>query len=109
MVGRAACLASLLFSAAASAQTVYTYIGQVTDHSALIAWGTADGRAYNTIGRDSKPLGEAVVRIAGRSLPADKNWLEVTGLQPDTAYPYEIDVNGKRVGGSIVRTWPSKA
>src|SRR5690349_9715886 len=109
MVGRAACLTSLLLTAAASAQTIYSYIGQVTDHSALIAWGTADGRGSNTIGRDSKPLGEAVVRIAGRTLPAEKNWLEVTNLQPDTAYPYEIDINGKRAGGAIVRTWPSKA
>ena len=54
MVGRASCLTGLLLAAAASAQTVYTYIGQVTDHSVLIAWGTADSRAYNTIGRDSR-------------------------------------------------------
>ncbi len=109
MVGRAACLTGLLLAAVASAQTIYTYIGQVTDRSVLIAWGTADGRGFNTIGRDSKPIGEASVRVAGRTLPAEKNWLEVTGLQPDTVYPYEIDVNGKRVGGSVVRTWPSKA
>jgi hypothetical protein len=109
MVGRAACLTGLLLAAAASAQTIYTYVGQVTDHSVLIAWGTADSRAYNSIGRDSRPLGEATVRIGGRTLPADKNWIEVTGLQPDTVYPYEVDLNGKRIGGSVVRTWPAKA
>jgi hypothetical protein len=109
MVGRAACLAGMLFTAAASAQTVYTYIGPVTENSALIAWGTADGRAYNTIGRDSRPLGEARVRIGGRTLQADKNWIEVTGLQPDTVYPYEVDINGKRAGGSALRTWPARA
>ena len=108
MVGRAACIAGLL-AAAASAQTIYTYIGQVTETSVLIAWGTADGRAYNTIGRDSRPIGEARIRIAGRSLTPDKNWIEVTGLQPDTVYPYELDINGKRAGGSVVRTWPTRA
>src|ERR1044071_4618880 len=108
MVGRAVFVAGLMWSAAASAQTIYTYIGQVTDTSVLIAWGTAQGRE-NTIGRDSRPLGEAQVRIADRPLKPDKNWIEVTGLKPDTVYPYEVDLNGRRVGGSVVRTWPTRA
>jgi hypothetical protein len=49
------------------------------------------------------------VRIDNRTLPAEHNWLEVTGLHPDTAYPYQVDVNGQRIGGSIVRTWPARA
>jgi hypothetical protein len=110
MVGRVVpSLAAALLCAAASGQSVYTYIGQVTETSALIAWGAANGRADNTIGRDSKPLGAAQVRIGGRTIPSDKNWLEVTGLQPDTAYPYEVEIDGKRIGGSTVRTWPTRA
>jgi hypothetical protein len=101
--------AGVFLAAAASAQTVYTYVGQVTDTSVLIAWGTATGRGANTIGRDSKPLGETQVRIANRTLRPDRNWIEVTGLQPNTAYPYEVDIDGKRAGGSVVRTWPSQA
>jgi hypothetical protein len=108
MVGRVfPSLTAALLCAAASGQSVY--IGQVTETSALIAWGAVTGRGDNTIGRDSKPLGAAQVRIGGRTIPADKNWLEVTGLQPDTAYPYEVDIDGKRIGGSILRTWPSRA
>lgn len=108
MVGRLAPLVAVL-CAAASAQDVYTYIGQITDTSVLIAWGTTQGRADNTIGRASKPLGAAQVRIGGRTLTSDRNWLEVTGLQPDTGYPYEVLIDGKRVGGSMVRTWPTRA
>jgi hypothetical protein len=110
MVGRAApWLAAVLACAGAPAQTVYTYIGQVRPNSVLIAWGNTLGRAENTIGRDSVSLGAAQVRIAGRTLAAEKNWIEVTGLEPDTAYPYEVLVDGKRVGGAIVRTWPERA
>ena len=110
MVGRVApSLVAALLCAVASGQTVYTYVGQVTETSALIAWGTATGRIDNTIGRDSKPLGPAQVRIGGRTIPADRNWMEVTGLQPDTAYPYEVEIGGKRIGGSILRTWPTRA
>jgi hypothetical protein len=110
MVARAVVFAAaLVMCGAARAQTIYTYIGQITSNSVLIAWGTATGRGENTIGRDSRPIGEARVKIAGRTLPAQKNWIEVTGLQPDTAYPYEVEINGKRVGGSTVRTWPAQA
>ena len=110
MVGRVLpSLAAALLCGSAFAQGTYTYIGQVSDTSALIAWGTATGRTDNTIGRDSKPLGAAQVRIGGRTLPTDKNWIEVTGLQPDTAYPYEVAIGGKRIGGSILRTWPTRA
>src|SRR5689334_12951661 len=102
------CLAALVACVAASAQTVYTYIGQIGSNSVLIAWGTAEGRSENTIGRDSTPLGAAEVKIAGRTIPvSDHNWVQVTDLQPDTAYPYEVDINGRRVGGSVVRTWPA--
>src|SRR5262249_29478841 len=78
-------LAQLLACADASAQTVYTYIGQLRSNSVLIAWGNTTGRGNNTIGRDSVRLGAAQVRIAGRSLDSAQNWINVTGLEPDTA------------------------
>lgn len=111
MVARGVVLVvAALAGSAAWAQTVYTYIGQITSSSVLIAWGTTEGRGDNTIGHASKPIGSAQVRIAGRSLTVtDHNWVEVTGLQPDTAYPYEVDVEGKRAGGAVVRTWPARA
>jgi tartrate-resistant acid phosphatase type 5 len=108
MVIRTAAALSLLWSGAA-AQSVHTYIGQITPTSVLIAWGSTQGGGVNTIGRDSKPLGAARVRIANRTIPAEHNWLDVTGLAPDTSYPYEIDVDGRRIGGSVVRTWPVRA
>ena len=76
----------------------------------LIAWGTTQGGAgQNTIGRDSTPLGKAQVRIADQTLAAEHNWIEVKGLRPDTSYPYEVDLDGRRIGGSVVRTWPARA
>jgi hypothetical protein len=94
----------------AYAQTVHTYVGQVTSNSVLIAWGTAQGKAgENTIGRGSKPLGPATVRIADKTVKAKKNWTEVRGLRPDTPYPYEISIGGRRAGGGTVRTWPQQA
>src|SRR4051794_9442305 len=110
MVKRAGLLtAALLACGPAWAQSVYTYIGQIGPTSVLIAWGTTQGRGDNTIGRDSTPLGPAQVVIAGRTLAADRNWIEVTGLQPDTQYPYEVEISGKRAGGGTVRTWPAQA
>jgi hypothetical protein len=110
MVGRAvASLTAVLLCAAAPAQTTYTYIGQVTDTSVLIAWGTAQGRGDNTIGRASRPLGAAEIRIGGRTHNSERNWIEVNGLQPDTVYPYEVDIDGKRAGASTVRTWPARS
>jgi hypothetical protein len=92
------------------AQIVDTYVGQVTSNSVLIAWGTTQGKdGENTIGRGSKPLGRAAVRIADRTLKAKRNWVQVTGLRPDTQYPYEVSIGGRRAGGGTVRTWPREA
>src|SRR5690242_13020506 len=111
MVSRtAALLAAALAAGSAAAQSIHTYIGQITPTSVLIAWGSTEGRGRNTIGRNSQPLGAVQVRIADQTLPvSDRNWIEVTGLRPDTAYPYEVDLNGRRIGGNIVRTWPVHA
>jgi hypothetical protein len=111
MVGAGRALAlTILWGASALGQTIYTYIGQITPASVLIAWGHANGVAgQNTIGRDSILLGAALVHIAGRTLPAQKNWILVRDLKPDTEYPYEIDIGGRRAGGGTVRTWPVHA
>ncbi|HWB83862.1 MAG TPA: metallophosphoesterase [Bryobacteraceae bacterium] len=109
---RAAIAAAAYFTRippAEAAETASTYIGQVGPDFALIAWGDPNGRGRNTIGRNSIPMGEAVVRIDNRSIPASRNWLVVQGLSPDTSYNYEVDVNGLRIGGGRVRTWPETA
>ncbi len=98
--------AALLCALVGFGQSVYTYIGQITDTSVLIAWGTTSG-GVNTIGRDSTPIGAAQVKIAGRTLATPHNWIEVKDLKPDTSYPYEVDIDGRRAGGSVVRTWPA--
>jgi Calcineurin-like phosphoesterase len=105
---RALALAAL-WGAAAFGQTVYTYIGQITSTSVLIAWGRTNGPGNeNTIGRDSVSLGLATVHIADRVLLTDRNWIQVPNLQPDTVYPYEIVIRNQRTGGGTVRTWPAR-
>ena len=101
-------LAALFALGSLQGQSFYNYVGQVEAHSVLLAWGTI-GPQGNTIGRASVPMGNAVVRIANRAIPATQNWLLVDGLSPDTSYPYQIDINGQRRGGGQVRTWPEAA
>jgi tartrate-resistant acid phosphatase type 5 len=47
--------------------------------------------------------------MAGRDTPSDRNWAIVSSLQPDTTYPYEIDIDGQKRGSGEVRTWPENA
>jgi tartrate-resistant acid phosphatase type 5 len=98
----------LAFAPGAFAQKFYTYVGDLGPTNVLLAWGTTTGE--NTIGRSSKSHGPAEVRIDGRNLQVvDKNWIDVTGLKPDTEYPYEVLVNRRAVGKGRVRTWAEKA
>lgn len=93
-----------------AAQTVYTYIGQITATSVLIAWGTAQGSGgQNTIGRGSVSMGPARVQIGDQTLTTGQNWIEAKGLRPDTPYPYTVEVSGKQVGSGTVRTYPERA
>jgi hypothetical protein len=101
-------LALALAAGLSLAQDFHVYVGQLNSTSALIAWGRTRGGG-NTIGRGSRPYGAAEVRIANRTLKADRNWLEVTGLQPDTRYEYEVDLDGGRIGGGTLRTWPERS
>jgi tartrate-resistant acid phosphatase type 5 len=105
---RAALLCAAAF--AAQAQTLYTYIGQITSTSVLLAWGNTTGnRGANTIGRDAASPGETRIRFGDRSLTSDKAWIEIGDLRPDTPYAYEVTVNGKSAGAGTVRTYPAAA
>lgn len=98
----------LLTPAAADAQKFYTYVGDLGPAQALIAWGNTTGE--NSIGRSSRSHGPAVVKIDGREIKVtDQNWTPVTGLKPDTDYPYEVLIGGKPIGKSQLRTWPEKS
>jgi hypothetical protein len=90
------------------AQKFYTYAGQIGTRSVLLAWGTAAG-AGNTIGRESSSHGRASVRVGPKSGETDRNWAVIDGLEPDTSYPYQVLVNGQKIGEGRVRTYPERA
>lgn len=99
----------LLLAGAAAAQDFRVYVGSLKHDSVILAWGKTTGDG-NTIGRDSKPYGKAQVKVGDRTASTEShNWLEVDGLKPDTEYPYEISVNGNKIGDGRVRTWAEKA
>jgi hypothetical protein len=99
-------LIGTVLAGAALGQKFYTYIGTLSDRSVTLAWGTADGA--NTIGRSSPSHGEATVKIAGQTFSTGQNWTVVTELKPDTAYPYEVILNGRTIGQGTVRTWAER-
>ncbi|RPI09934.1 MAG: hypothetical protein EHM65_08650, partial [Acidobacteriales bacterium] len=106
---RLLCILGLLLPALAPAQKFYTYVGRLDASSVLLAWGTTQGSG-NTIGQGSASHGRATVRIADSALvESQKNWVVVSGLQPDTDYPYEVLLGGRRIGGAKIRTWPQEA
>lgn len=84
-------------------------VAGIETNAVTLAWGTTEGASRNTIGRDAPGIGSASIEIAGRTLASHASSLRVDGLVPDTAYPYAVSVNGKRIGGGSVRTWPAKA
>lgn len=84
----------------------HAYIGQIESRSVLLAWGTTVGP--NTIGRSSRPLGEASVSIGGRNLRTLENWIVAEGLEPGQSYGYTIEVAGQKASGRV-RTYPEHA
>jgi hypothetical protein len=103
------CWILLLAASLSCGQHVYTYVGEVSSASFTLAWGTATGSG-NTIGRNSRSHGEAMVRVAGREWSAGgRNWIEISGLEPDRDYPYEVLIGGQPVGRGAVRTFPARA
>lgn len=101
-------LAFLALAGCGHAQPLRVYVATLDEHSVTLAWGRASGHAQNTIGY-AAPSAPAVVRIAGRELHAGKSWLHVDGLQPDTSYPYSVEVGGAPAGSGTVRTWAARA
>jgi tartrate-resistant acid phosphatase type 5 len=87
----------------------YTYVGDIGPDRVLLAWGTTEGRALNTIGRDSASHGDAIVVLNGEHAVRGRNWIEIGGLKPDTEYPYSVSIGGRRIGQGSVRTHPAQA
>ncbi|HUS08208.1 MAG TPA: metallophosphoesterase [Bryobacteraceae bacterium] len=104
---RRICLLALLCASVLNAQKFYVYVGDLGPDFVVLAWGTAEG--HNTIGRTSPPVGKATVKVGDRTATADQNYLLINGLSPDTEYPYEVSLNGKKIGGAKIRTWPAKS
>jgi tartrate-resistant acid phosphatase type 5 len=99
----------LLLPAIAAGQRYYTYVGDVSANSVLLAWGTTEG-GNNTIGRHSITLGKVLVKLGGREAITDKqNWVSFDGLEPDREYRYEVFLGRRRIGDGTVRTHPLKA
>ena len=99
-----------VLSVAALAQPpVRLYVGTLDAESVTLAWGRANGVARNTIGFAAESSGTATVHIAGKDLTTDKSWLRVTGLAPDTVYPYKVELAGASIGTGVIRTWPVKS
>lgn len=97
-----------LLAVSAVAQPFHVYVGDVGTDSAIIAWGTTSGR--NTIGRSSPSHGDATVVLGGEEHHvADKNWIQIKGLTPDSEYNYEVRLDGDSIGAGSVRTWPPQA
>ncbi|MDQ6663404.1 MAG: metallophosphoesterase, partial [Acidobacteriota bacterium] len=91
-----------------AAQAFFTYVGQIESRSVLIAWG-APARTGNTIGRASTSQGKARLTIADRNVDTTQNWTVVNDLQPGTDYPFQLAIDGKKMGEGKVRTNPEKA
>lgn len=85
------------------------YVAALDSSSVTLAWGRADGKTRNTIGREAESPGQAVVRINGQSIPTKQSWLRVGNLKPDGVYPYSISLNGVDIAAGAIRTWPAKA
>lgn len=100
---------AIIVSLCAAAAPTFVYVGPTQSHSVLIAWGTTAGGSRNTIGRGSQPMGKAVLRLNGDHPVTGRNWEEVSGLAADTDYPYEVLIDGRRIGGGTVRTLPERA
>lgn len=93
---------------APSASDVFAYVGDTGPHHALVAWGNLRGGG-NTIGREARGLGPAVLTVGDKKVETTRAWAVVEGLAPDTAYEYKLSIGGTPTGSGRVRTWPEKA
>ena len=91
------------------AQTERIYVAALDDSSCTLAWGTADGKDRNTIGRDAEGLGKVSIRFGEATVSTTKSWHRFEGLTPDTTFVYDIQSNGRSLGSGKVRTWPTQS
>ena len=107
------------------------HLVDVTEHGALIAWGGfwldhREGRVWvvdddelppgGTIGAASPPYGHAEVEIrrddcvVARAETSDVNHVWLEGLEPDSAYTYQVTVDGNPwvPGAGRLRTHPAE-
>jgi Icc-related predicted phosphoesterase len=108
-IGKLAAACALAALALPAQPRFYVYVGDLGPDRVLLAWGTAEGRGRNTIGRASESHGPAIVTLNGKHEVKDRNWLEVSGLAPDTVYPYSVSLAGRELARGQVRTHPSRA
>ena len=108
-IGKLAAACALAAFALPAQPRFYVYVGDLGPDRVLLAWGTAEGRGRNTIGRASESHGPAIVTLNGKHEVTDRNWLEVSGLAPDTVYPYSVSLAGRELARGQVRTHPSRA
>lgn len=94
--------------AAPGAGPLRVYVATLSESSVTIAWGRISKGSENTIGY-SATNAPAKVRIAGRKYEADRNWLSVENLAPDTDYPYSVELAGGISASGTVRTWPARS
>ena len=46
--------------------------------------------------------------MGGRTQQTNQNWAVVDGLDPDTTYSYQLQVNDKKIGEGSMRTYPER-
>ena len=111
----------------------FVHLVDLSHDRVLIAWGAfwfrrdeADGRwnilddselqeavgRRTCIGHGAEPFGDAYVEVldvggeaVAEAQTADRSWVWVEGLEPDTAYRYRIRVDGREWAQGLRRDW----
>lgn len=77
--------------------------------SCTLAWGTTDGRKLNTLGKDARGIGKVAIEFGEQRISSDAAWYKISGLKPDTTYPYRLLLDGKPFASGKVRTWAAES
>ena len=85
------------------------YVAALDESSFTLAWGKADGKLRNTIGYGATEVGNATLKVGTSTYNTALGWFRIAGLNPDTSYPYEVSLEGIRIGSGIIRTWPAQS
>lgn len=84
------------------------YVGTLDDQSVTLVWGDPE-KTGNPIGWNGAGLGKVTVHINDQTLNSSQSWLRISGLKPDTTYPYSIRKNGSIFAQGSIHTWPKKS